>query len=212
MIITEDTQRPYDVDYDFSDITIKAETWMPAIQYMFKKTLDVPGHVIEVGCYKGGVALRLAKILKEEEISKRVYALDTFEGFVFDDPSGGPMKAGVYSDIEGGEYDIIQLSGKLGLDVEPWAGDCRETLKSATLRNKKYSFAWIDVDFNCLITEAFFDIEKNMHKDGIIGIDDIGRPECPGAELALHNILKEGKWEIALFDKLSLQVFLRRKR
>ena len=38
--------------------------------------------MVEIGCAKGGTTVRIAKFLRETESSSRLFAIDTFEGFI----------------------------------------------------------------------------------------------------------------------------------
>jgi len=44
-------------------------------------TKSLPGNIIECGCARCGTSVVLARYLKSNQISKKIYALDSFKGF-----------------------------------------------------------------------------------------------------------------------------------
>jgi SAM-dependent methyltransferase len=60
-------------------------TYVPAhlcrLISLLDQTVDIPGSILEVGCFKGETTIWLNKHLEDKKIAKRYYALDTFEGF-----------------------------------------------------------------------------------------------------------------------------------
>ena len=41
---------------------------------------DIPGDVVEFGCYKGTTSLFLARLLRERQVSKQLWLYDSFQG------------------------------------------------------------------------------------------------------------------------------------
>ena len=64
-----------------------------------KETEHLEGDIIELGSYKGGNAIMIAKFLKQIGSKKKVYACDTFEGIPDDDKFvNNPKGKGMFSD------------------------------------------------------------------------------------------------------------------
>jgi len=48
---------------------------------LLDRTVDIPGSIIEVGCFRGETTIWLNRHLEDKKIEKPYYALDTFGGF-----------------------------------------------------------------------------------------------------------------------------------
>ena len=60
---------------------------------IFKKIIDVPGAIVDLGVYRGASAFTWAKLCEifcPTDIRKTVFGFDTFEGFVHLDHEDGP--------------------------------------------------------------------------------------------------------------------------
>ena len=113
---------------------------------------------------------------------KRVFAFDTFEGFKINDPAGGPLGIGSYSDNDNAFAKLRCWSHKV--PVVPVKGDATETYKIlTTMTDGLLSFVWLDLDMDVLMEPVLQGILPLLSKDTIIGVDDYGRPECPTLSL-----------------------------
>lgn len=52
---------------------------------LLNQTVDIPGSIIEVGCFRGETTIWLNRHMKDLQIEKPYYALDTFGGFTDSD-------------------------------------------------------------------------------------------------------------------------------
>ena len=70
-----------------------------------KETEHLEGNIIELGSYKGGNAIMMAKFLKQIGSKKKIYACDTFEGCPYDDEFvSNPAGKGALSDTS---FDFV---------------------------------------------------------------------------------------------------------
>jgi hypothetical protein len=79
-------------------LALRTEANLSIVNPWFEKSLQVPGDVVEFGCFRGTMSIKYAHCIKAMGLDKMVYAFDTFEGFKINDPAGGPMGIGSYSD------------------------------------------------------------------------------------------------------------------
>ena len=68
---------------------LRTEADLSVVTPWFFKTIEQPGGP-EFGCLRGTMSIKFAYALKVLGQKKTVYAFDTFTGFDFADPSGGP--------------------------------------------------------------------------------------------------------------------------
>lgn len=184
--------------------SLRTEAYLPAIAPWFLRSLTVPGDVCEFGCFKGTMSIKFAYALAAMgQKDKRVFAFDTFEGFKMDDPSGGALTVGSYSDNDDAFTELSKWSKVLPL--QPMKGDAREMCK---LLSRPLSFVWLDLDFAVLMEPVLDVIWPLIQKDTIIGIDDVGRPETPSVLPWVEKIKSEGRLiEQADFDGHFIRFF-----
>jgi hypothetical protein len=153
---------------------LRSEARFQLIYEHFAKTLDVPGDVCEFGCFRGFVSLKLAFVVKALGLHKNVYAFDTFRGFEIGDPAGGALGVGAFSDNHRAFHELSKWSKVLPL--QPIKGDATKTWK---VLSQPLSFVWFDLDMDILMAPVLDGIWPYLHRDTVIGIDDVGRPETP---------------------------------
>ena len=73
--------------------TMFSEEKLAELFDLLSKTESLKGDVIELGTYKGGTTIMMARFLKKIQSSRRIYSFDTFEGFPYkDDDSVNSIK------------------------------------------------------------------------------------------------------------------------
>src|SRR5476649_74182 len=121
-----------------SVFTLRTEAALNLIAPWFMQSLDVPGDVCEIGCFRGTMSVKFAFALKTLGIDKTVYAFDTFEGFTTDDPAGGQVGVGYYRDTEDAFGELTRWSKVI--PVRPVKGDATRT---CTILKDPLSFVWL---------------------------------------------------------------------
>lgn len=168
---------------------LRTEAYLPVILPWFEKSLRVPGDVCEFGCFRGTMSIKFAFALKAlGDTGKTVFAFDTFEGFQMNDPSGGQLGVGAYSDNLNA-FDELEKWGRI-LPLRAMKGDARATCKQLT---RPLSFVWLDIDFDVLMAPVLDVIWPLIHRDTIIGIDDVGRPETPSVLPWAESLTASGR-------------------
>jgi len=119
---------------------------MMFILQCIKETEHLEGDIIELGSYKGGNAIMMAKFLKQIGSKKKIYACDTFEGCPYDDEFvSNPAGKGALSDTS---FDfVLKQIKKYGVNdkIILNKGLFSDTLDNLNL--KKFSLVFID----CLV-------------------------------------------------------------
>jgi hypothetical protein len=173
-----------------SVFSLRTEAELNLIAPWFMRSLEVPGDVCEIGCFRGTMAIKFAFTLKALGIDKTVYAFDTFEGFLADDPAGGQVTAGLYK-VEEDVFDELTRWSRV-IPIRPIKGDATETCK--TLKGP-LSFVWLDLDHGSLMRPVFDTIWPLLSDKTIIGVDDVGRLDgarrqvTPGVESWVNELI-----------------------
>lgn len=134
-----------------------------------------PGEFVEVGVYKGGSALYLARVASAQ--SRRLYLYDTFTGMPLADPAKGDKHhVGDFSDTSAEAVQRLIPSAILRPGV--FSGGLFVPVPVA--------FAHIDCDQYESLRTCFEVIVPHMVPGGIMLLDDVGNPEggLDGANLA----------------------------
>jgi O-methyltransferase len=167
---------------------------------------SIEGDVIECGVYKGGSLKAIAKKMKLLKSNKKIYGLDTFEGFKFDDndfkfdefekcyPDGkAPKVKGTH------QVDFNKLKNEFkGLDnVIFFKGLFEESFPK--LENKKFCFAHVDADLYISIKQSIQFLKNKMNVGGIIYFDDYNSEHWPAATKAINEEL--GKESLIKLEK-----------
>ena len=166
-----------------------------------QKTREVPGAVIEIGCYQGGTLLQIAKWVGAK---KTVIGYDTFEGLPspegYDLFSQNPHQKGDFNnvDLETMQTFFADYGVKLVKGIFP-----------GEERNRKISFAHLDVDLYMGTVEGLKYLEWNLAPNGLIVVDDYLWSRTPGVEVAVEEFLVAKKFKIIDQSK-NFQVVLGR--
>lgn len=174
---------------------------------LYKKILDIPGDVMELGVFKGGSLLQFCTFreLLENENSRKIVGFDMFGEF--------PMTSKVSSDMEfidnwnesfKGEFisesDLYQsLAYKKFENVELVAGDILDTIDDYL---KKYPYTQIallhiDTDVYEPSKAGLEKLYDKVVKNGVVVLDDYATVE--GETLAVNEFFADKNVEIKKF-------------
>lgn len=146
--------------------------------------LECPGHVLEVGVYRGGSLLRLARALKVLCPQYRVIGIDTFTGHPYTD--GHPIHPeGKYGDVN---VPILQEAlDRAGCSdvIELHRARVESILDGLGLYD--VAFAHIDCDLYHPVRFCAESVPPLMKQGGVIYFDDYGHEHCPGATRAVQE-------------------------
>jgi O-methyltransferase len=189
------------------------ETVIPQnrLLYLYEKCKNAlsktPGNVVEVGVYKGGTLLMLAKALKEVCPQYRVYGIDNFEGHPYSD--GHPVHyKGKYSDVDKGILEKYIENQNLKDHITLFKGKVEDIWPGLNLQN--ISFAHIDCDLYIPIKYCCEHVPGVLNKGGMMYFDDYGHEHCPGATRAVDEIFGLSKkiQEVKLEDFTNWSCFI----
>lgn len=139
---------------------------------------NVPGEVVELGCYKGTTAALLQKTLDEQGCDKELHLYDSFDGLppATDEDRGGlKFSSGAMKVSPADVIDTFTRFGcKLPVLHQGWFID--------TLPGRlppKISFAHLDGDLYESIKVSLINIYSRLTQGAIVVIDDYYDPDMP---------------------------------
>ena len=169
---------------------------------LFKLQIDVPGVIVECGCYAGGGLMtyaQLSSIYEPYNHQRRIYGFDTFEGF----PSTSEKDANADSATAKGDLyvhqniieevqDSIRIhDGNRALShipkTELVVGDAGITIPKFIRDNPHVvvSLLYLDFDLYEPTKVALQHFVDRMPKGAILAFDEINAHKYPGETLAL---------------------------
>lgn len=165
---------------------------------LMEQTLEVPGDIVEFGCYRGDTSViferRLEKYHTEnhEKALKLLWIYDSFEGLpekTNEDASsaGDQFKAG---ELLVTKREVIEKFKKSGLKIPRIRKGFFEDLDPAADVPEKISFAFLDGDLYQSIKTSLKLVENRIEKGGIIVVHDYNNPELPGSSRAVDEWLR----------------------
>lgn len=160
---------------------------------LLKQAAAVEGDIVECGCYKGGNAILMALWLKENNIKKRIYLFDSFEGLPEPDTEyDNGYKAGQFSaSLETLNNKIKELNlenyfeihkGWFKYTVVPFLDEKPEF---------KISLLHIDCDLYESTIDCFPQFFKYLNKNGVAIFDDFN-DGAKGEKIAVLEHLDKG--------------------
>ncbi len=173
----------------------------------------IEGDIAECGIYKGASLIPLAMYLKEKKSKKRVFGLDSFEGFDasidFDIKLGGApdddKHHGGFGEIT---YDeVAERFVKFHLDdtVQLIKGYFENSL--GMLSNNRFSFVHLDCDIYSSYKTCLEFFYPRMNKGGIVLLDEYNDPPWPGCNKATDEFLKSRANKLQLIERNNYQKY-----
>ena len=144
-----------------------------------KETEHLEGDIIELGSYKGGNAIMIAKFLKQIGSKKKVHACDTFSGIPEEDSNVKDIAdMGYFSDTN---LDAVKKKLKKYdvFNVKLVIGDFRNTLPN--LDKEKFSLVFIDCNIFSSAKLAINFSYPRLVKDGVLFSHCYGAPKGKGS-------------------------------
>jgi hypothetical protein len=182
-----------------------------ALYEIFKLAVPVKGSIIECGVFKGFGLMSWAKlstILEPENLTRRIYGFDTFEGFPeiaqcdrtrFGNPEKGELRADSYEELLAliNEYDADRFLGHLP-KVELIKGDLRKTMPEFVQSHPHLivSLLFLDCDLYEPTRVAIEQIVPRMPRGAVLAFDELDNPIWPGETQALLDTLGVGRLKL----------------
>jgi len=186
-----------------------------AMYELFKLILPVKGSVVECGVFRGFSLMSWAKlstILEPENLTRRIYGFDTFNGFPSmsssDRNGSGVAEVG---DFQASSYEeLLELIRLYDQDrflghipkMQLIRGDVIKTIPEFVQQNRHLlvSLLFIDLDLYEPTKVALEQIVPRMPKGAIIAFDELDNPIWPGETEALLEKLSVNQLEIRRLD------------
>ena len=174
---------------------------------IYKKIIDIPGDIIELGVFKGASLVKLAifRQLLEHHRSRKIYGFDDFGKFTIQKNKQDKKFINWWSSKVGNGISNIELEeilkDKKIENFELIKGDITKTLRPFLKKNPKLkiSLLHLDLDVYKPTYYALINLYNKVSSCGLILIDDYNL--VLGATKAVDHFIKEKKLKL---KKLNL--------
>lgn len=182
-----------------------------ALYELFSRVLHVKGSIIECGVWRGFGLMSWAKfsaVLEPNNLMRRIYGFDTFEGFASVDTSKDrtdqqDLRAESFDELQ----ELIELYDRdrfLGHveKVRLVMGDAVETIPKFVVENPHLVVSLLFCDFDLYepTRVALEHFVPRMPKGAIIAFDELDNARWPGETLALLESVGIGALRIQRLD------------
>lgn len=153
---------------------------------------DVPGGIVEFGCYVGTTSLFIRRLLDARQEQREFYVYDSFEGLppkTIEDASaiGTQFKAG---ELKVSKRQFLREFKRAGLQP-PITHKCWFDELTDKDLPEHIVFAFLDGDFYESILTSLRLVWPRLSEGGVITIDDYQHETLPGVERAVRSFFQE---------------------
>lgn len=186
-----------------------------ALYEVFKLALPVKGSIVECGVFRGFGVMAWAKLsamLEPENLTRRIYGFDTFEGFPAihgkdvtpnEERERGQLAANSYHELLQliKEYDADRFLGHIP-KVELIRGDIAKTVPEfvAAHPHLMVSLLFLDCDLYEPTKVALEQLVPRMPRGAVLAFDELDNPIWPGETQALLDTLGAGRVRLRRLD------------
>ena len=181
------------------------------------KTLNnnIPGDVVEFGCYKADTSVLYQKLLESmgygvptqsknqaaQASQKMLWLYDSFEGLPAktredNSAAGDAFQAG---ELLVTKREVIEKFKKMGLKLPKIKKAFFDNLDIIYDIPEKISYAFLDGDLYQSIKTSLRLVTDKMSQGGVIIVHDYNNPELPGSARAVDEWLKSHQVKVASF-------------
>lgn len=154
---------------------------------LVKQTKYLHGDLLEVGVWRGGSGMIIAKAKKRADLfDSKVFLCDTFIGLIDAGSKDGGLQNGQFADTS---IEIVKkLINKIQLNDTVILKGTFPDKTGKHIENLTFCFCHIDVDTYQSAKNVFEWVWDRMVTDGIIVFDDYGFKECGGVTEFVNEI------------------------
>ncbi|NLS92718.1 MAG: class I SAM-dependent methyltransferase [Planctomycetaceae bacterium] len=182
---------------------------------LFKRVLDVKGSIVECGVFRGSGLMtwaNLSAILEPNNIMRRIYGFDTFEGFPdvdakdashFRNPGRGDLRSGCFDELQQiiAAFDQNRFLGHVA-KVQLVKGDAARTIPEFVEANPHLvvSLLFLDFDLYEPTMAAIKAFVPRMPQGAILAFDELDNPAWPGETLAYLEGIGTARHQLKRFE------------
>jgi O-methyltransferase len=167
--------------------------------------LDVPGDVVELGCFDGRTAAIMQKTLDEVGSKKLIHVFDSFDGLPAKSKKDGntPLKKGRCWTVPG---EVTRTFARAGLRHKApviHKGWFKDTLP--TQLPERICFAHLDGDFYESVKDSLENVYPRLSPRAVVVIDDYCEPTL---HKEIEDLINENRYSLETGRKITIKNLL----
>lgn len=166
---------------------------------------DIPGAVVEFGCYRGTTSLYLRRVLDIVAPDRDFHVYDSFEGLP-DKSSADSSPAGLHfvtGELSASKRELITEFKKAGLRPPVIHKAWFDALKPSDVPDE-IGFAFLDGDYYDSVKASLKLIEAKLAPGAVIIVDDYANEALPGAARAVDEWLRNRNLRVRTVASLAV--------
>lgn len=167
------------------------------LQYVLEN--DIPGDIVEFGCFVGTVSIFIRKMLDEYKSDRLFHVYESWKGLPKKHEKDYSSDQRQFSEgmFQINKQEFLGVFQNFGLRI-PIMHDGEFANISDEDYPNRIAFVFMDGDFYTSTRDALDKIYLKVVNNGIILIDDCGWPPLPGPKLACEEYLEDKEEELEL--------------
>jgi hypothetical protein len=182
---------------------------------LFRRVVGIKGSVVECGVFRGQGLMTWAKlsaILEPNNIMRRIYGFDTFDGFPeVGEKDSTPIRETLPGELRSPSHDeLLSLIEAYDADrflghvpkVSLIKGDATKTIPAFVEENQHVVVSLLFLDFDLFepTRVALQNFLPRMPKGAVLAFDELDNPSWPGETLAMLEEVGAGRIRIERMD------------
>jgi hypothetical protein len=189
-------------NYENKARTILNPQMLDSIIDLCIKYNNIDGEIVEVGVWRGSVAIIFGEIFNK----KTIHLFDTFEGIPYSNEFDNIHRQGDFGKLDRNplnytSFDEVVETLSIYKNINVYKGIFpKET--ACNIENKKFSIVHLDVDVYQSYKESLEFFYCRMNSGGIIMLDDYLISSCAGATKAINEFCNDKKMNIDKYNEV----------
>lgn len=180
------------------------------LKELYDKIRDIEGEIVECGVAYGGSFFILGALIKEEGKGRKIYGLDSFEGF----PESTAEDRSEDYLIHKGKYGDASIEKVIklfqGLDLQKpilIKGFLEDMAKSFKNHIDRIAFLHIDTDLYSSYKVTLKELFDKVATGGIVLFDEYNEPKFPGATKAIDEFFAGTNYQLQKIKHMDKHKF-----
>lgn len=152
---------------------------------------NIPGDIVEFGCYNGTTSLFIQRFLSSTGSARRLFVYDSFEGLPEKTPEDNSPSGGhfIKGELAVTKASFIRNFKKAGLQLPVVRKAWFDQLNDSDIP-KMIAFAFLDGDYYLSIKNPLKLITPHLPPGSAVIVDDYSHEALPGAAIAVDEWIR----------------------
>lgn len=156
---------------------------MISCKFIIEQTAKISGDIAEFGVCNGDNLFCMTETLKKNNIAKKIYAFDCFQGLPYKE---GVLEKGECKGLSYKDFLSAVKENEAESIVVPVKGLVEETL--GHYKDRQFSFVYLDLDLKKSTNFVYNQVQNQIVTGGVLGFHDYLNLRTPGITEIVNSI------------------------